>query len=92
MGLFWYVCTQHAPDPRSPWTQREAPMKAVRLHRYHERPSVDEIEEPKIQSPLDVIVRIGGAGLCRTTGEFFREWGLPGSRFVAARSDGGDPP
>jgi NAD+-dependent secondary alcohol dehydrogenase Adh1 len=41
-------------------------MQAVRLHRYHERPIVDEIEEPKIQSPLDVIVRIGGAGLCRT--------------------------
>jgi len=20
--------------------------------------------------------------LCRTTGDFFREWGLPGSRFV----------
>ena len=41
-------------------------MKAVRLHRYHERPSVDEIEDPKVQGPLDVIVRIGGAGLCRT--------------------------
>jgi NAD+-dependent secondary alcohol dehydrogenase Adh1 len=41
-------------------------MKAVRVHRYPERPSVDEVEEPKIQDPLDVIVRIGGAGLCRT--------------------------
>ena len=27
--------------------------------------------------------------LCRTTGEFFRQWGLPGSRFVPA--DGPDP-
>jgi NAD+-dependent secondary alcohol dehydrogenase Adh1 len=41
-------------------------MQAVRVHRYPERPSVDEIEEPKIQDPLDVIVKIGGAGLCRT--------------------------
>jgi NAD+-dependent secondary alcohol dehydrogenase Adh1 len=41
-------------------------MQAVRLHRYNERPSVDEIEEPKVEDPLDVIVKIGGAGLCRT--------------------------
>src|ERR687886_912804 len=46
-------------------------MKAARLHRYDESiPAnslqVEEIEEPKIEGPLDVIVRIGGAGLCRT--------------------------
>ncbi len=41
-------------------------MKAVRLHQYHELPKVEEIDEPKITGPLDVIVRIGGAGLCRT--------------------------
>ena len=41
-------------------------MKAVRLHRYHERPSVDEVPEPAIKGPLDVLVRIGAAGLCRT--------------------------
>jgi NAD+-dependent secondary alcohol dehydrogenase Adh1 len=41
-------------------------MKAVRLHRYHERPSVDEVPEPTVTGPDDVIVRIGGAGLCRT--------------------------
>jgi NAD+-dependent secondary alcohol dehydrogenase Adh1 len=41
-------------------------MQALRLHRYNERPSVDEIEEPKVEDPLDVIVKIGGAGLCRT--------------------------
>jgi NAD+-dependent secondary alcohol dehydrogenase Adh1 len=27
---------------------------------------VDEIEEPKVEGPLDVIVKIGGAGVCRT--------------------------
>jgi NAD+-dependent secondary alcohol dehydrogenase Adh1 len=41
-------------------------MKAVRLHHYEELPKVEEIAEPAITGPLDVIVRIGGAGLCRT--------------------------
>jgi NAD+-dependent secondary alcohol dehydrogenase Adh1 len=41
-------------------------MQALRLHRYNERPSVDEIEEPKVEGPHDVIVKIGGAGVCRT--------------------------
>jgi NAD+-dependent secondary alcohol dehydrogenase Adh1 len=41
-------------------------MKAVRLHQYEELPKVEAIDEPKISGPLDVIVRIGGAGLCRT--------------------------
>jgi NAD+-dependent secondary alcohol dehydrogenase Adh1 len=41
-------------------------MKAVRLHRYDERPTLDEIDDPKITSPHDVIIKIGGAGLCRT--------------------------
>lgn len=41
-------------------------MKAVRLHAYDERPSVEDVPEPEITGPFDVIVRIGGAGLCRT--------------------------
>ncbi len=41
-------------------------MKAARLHAYHEALRLDEIDEPKITGPLDVIVRIGAAGLCRT--------------------------
>jgi len=41
-------------------------MKAVRLHQYHEHPAIDQVDEPKITGPFDVIVRIGGAGLCRT--------------------------
>jgi NAD+-dependent secondary alcohol dehydrogenase Adh1 len=41
-------------------------MQAFRLHRYNERPTVDEIEDPKVEGPLDVIVKIGGAGVCRT--------------------------
>jgi NAD+-dependent secondary alcohol dehydrogenase Adh1 len=41
-------------------------MKAARLHNYHEALKVEEIDEPKLLGPLDVIVKIGAAGLCRT--------------------------
>jgi len=41
-------------------------MRAVRVHRYHEDPSIDDIGEPKLAGPLDVIIKIGGAGVCRT--------------------------
>jgi NAD+-dependent secondary alcohol dehydrogenase Adh1 len=41
-------------------------MKAARLHEYHAPLRVEQLAEPAITDPLDVIVRIGGAGLCRT--------------------------
>jgi NAD+-dependent secondary alcohol dehydrogenase Adh1 len=41
-------------------------MKAVRLYQYEQFPIIEEIAEPRITGPHDVIVRIGGAGLCRT--------------------------
>ena len=41
-------------------------MKAVRLHAFHPQPVIDEVPEPHISGPLDVIVKIGGAGVCRT--------------------------
>ncbi len=41
-------------------------MKAVRLHEFHKPPTIDDVPEPKISGPLDVIVKIGGAGVCRT--------------------------
>ncbi len=41
-------------------------MKAVRLHKFHDAPVIDEVPEPTISGPLDVIVKIGGAGVCRT--------------------------
>src|SRR5918992_1353644 len=37
-------------------------MRAVRLHEYHRHPVVEDVPEPAIQGPLDVIVKIGGAG------------------------------
>jgi NAD+-dependent secondary alcohol dehydrogenase Adh1 len=42
-------------------------MKAARLHSYDEdHLHIDDVPEPGIDGPHDVIVRIGGAGLCRT--------------------------
>src|ERR1039458_2220832 len=40
-------------------------MKAVRLHDYHQQPVVEEVPEPTISGPLDVIVKIGGGGRLR---------------------------
>ena len=41
-------------------------MKAVRLHAYNEKPTIDEVDEPTVKGPLDVVVKVGGAGVCRT--------------------------
>jgi NAD+-dependent secondary alcohol dehydrogenase Adh1 len=41
-------------------------MKAVRLHNYEKRPVVEDVPAPEVEKPFDVVVRIGGAGLCRT--------------------------
>ena len=42
-------------------------MKAVRLHAYGQRPKVEEVADPEITKPHDVIVRIGGAGFAEPT-------------------------
>jgi NAD+-dependent secondary alcohol dehydrogenase Adh1 len=41
-------------------------VKAVRLHKFHSTPVIDSVSEPKIAGPFDVVVKIGGAGVCRT--------------------------
>ena len=41
-------------------------MRAARLHAYHEALKLDDVDEPRATGPLDVVVRIGAAGLCRT--------------------------
>jgi NAD+-dependent secondary alcohol dehydrogenase Adh1 len=41
-------------------------MKAVRVHEYGKPPSIDDVPEPTISGPLDIIVKIDAAGLCRT--------------------------
>jgi D-arabinose 1-dehydrogenase-like Zn-dependent alcohol dehydrogenase len=41
-------------------------MKAARLFDYNQPLKVAEVPEPEISGPFDVIVRIAGAGVCRT--------------------------
>ncbi|MDL9935281.1 NAD(P)-dependent alcohol dehydrogenase [Gordonia sp. ABSL1-1] len=41
-------------------------MKAVQVVGYHQDMVLNEIPKPELTGPLDVIVRIGGAGVCRT--------------------------
>lgn len=40
-------------------------MKAVRVVGYHKNLEMADEPEPQITSPLDVIVKIGAAGVCR---------------------------
>ncbi len=41
-------------------------MRAVQVVGYHQRLEMTEIAVPEPVGPLDVVVRIGGAGVCRT--------------------------
>ncbi|KQU61446.1 alcohol dehydrogenase [Rhodococcus sp. Leaf278] len=41
-------------------------MRAVQVVGYHKNLEMTEVPIPEVQGPLDVIVKIGGAGVCRT--------------------------
>lgn len=41
-------------------------MRAVQVVAYHQNLELRDVPEPAVTGPLDVIVRIGGAGVCRT--------------------------
>ena len=41
-------------------------MRAVRVVGYHQNLELTEIDKPEVTGPHDVIVKIGGAGVCRT--------------------------
>ena len=41
-------------------------MRAVRVVGYHENLEMKDVPKPEVTGPFDVIVRIGGAGVCRT--------------------------
>lgn len=41
-------------------------MQAVRIHEYDVLPTLDQVAEPEVTGPWDVIVDVGAAGLCRT--------------------------
>ncbi|MFE0750200.1 NAD(P)-dependent alcohol dehydrogenase [Gordonia sp. NPDC058843] len=41
-------------------------MRAVQVVGYHDKLQLNEVPAPVVTGPLDVIVKIGGAGVCRT--------------------------
>ncbi|MFD4677018.1 NAD(P)-dependent alcohol dehydrogenase [Lentzea sp. NPDC058450] len=41
-------------------------MRAVQVAGYHRPLEMTEVAEPQVTGPFDVVVRIGGAGVCRT--------------------------
>ncbi|RSN34652.1 alcohol dehydrogenase [Amycolatopsis sp. WAC 01416] len=41
-------------------------MKAAQVTGYHQNLELRDVEEPKISGPLDVVVKVGAAGVCRT--------------------------
>lgn len=42
-------------------------MRAVRVVGYHQNLEMDEVPVPEPTGPFDVIVKIGGAGVCEQT-------------------------
>jgi NAD+-dependent secondary alcohol dehydrogenase Adh1 len=53
---------------------KEAVMKAARLHAFNAALELDEVPAPEITEPFDVIVRVGGAGFCRTDLHIIEGW------------------
>ncbi len=41
-------------------------MRAVQVIGYHDKLQLNDVAEPTASGPLDVVVKIGGAGVCRT--------------------------
>ncbi|POB09721.1 NAD(P)-dependent alcohol dehydrogenase [Sulfobacillus sp. hq2] len=41
-------------------------MKAARIHGYNEPITIDDVADPQITDSTDVIIKVGGAGVCRT--------------------------
>jgi NAD+-dependent secondary alcohol dehydrogenase Adh1 len=52
-------------------------MRAVCLHAYSEPLRLEDVPEPTITGPHDVIVRVGGAGVCRTDVHIRDGWFAP---------------
>lgn len=49
-------------------------MKAVRIHEYKTPPSLDRVPQPDLADHDDVLVRVGGAGVCRTDLHLIDGW------------------
>src|SRR5699024_8654741 len=65
MGLETYICATAGENIIRRHDAPGGPMKAVRLHGYHQDTVIEDVPEPQINGPWDVIVDVGAAGLRR---------------------------
>jgi NAD+-dependent secondary alcohol dehydrogenase Adh1 len=49
-------------------------MKAIRIHNYKQPPQLDEVRQPDLGAADDVILRVGGSGVCRTDLHLIDGW------------------
>jgi NAD+-dependent secondary alcohol dehydrogenase Adh1 len=49
-------------------------MKAIRVREYGRPPQLDDVPEPEVSGPDDVVVRVGGSGVCRTDLHIIDGW------------------
>ena len=49
-------------------------MRAARLHAHSKPLVVEEVPDPQVTGPFDVVVRVGAAGLCRTDLHIWEGW------------------
>ena len=52
-------------------------MRAVQVVAYHQNLEMKDVPEPELQGPLDVIIKIGAAGVCRTDLHILEEQWAP---------------
>ena len=52
-------------------------MRAVQVVAYHQNLEMKEVPEPELQGPLDVIIKVGAAGVCRTDLHILEEQWAP---------------
>jgi D-arabinose 1-dehydrogenase-like Zn-dependent alcohol dehydrogenase len=55
-----------APRPRRRTAKETSAHEVGPAAQYEQRPVIEQVPQPQITRPLEAIVRIGGAGLCRT--------------------------
>src|SRR5690606_25809757 len=61
-----YPLSRFGSRPGAPSIPGEGVMKAIQVVGYHEKLQLTEVPAPEPAGPFDVVVKIGGAGVCRT--------------------------
>ena len=57
-------------------------MKAIKVVAYHKNLELSEAPQPNADGPLDVIVKVGAAGVCRTDIHILEGRKLPAAQTI----------